>query len=92
MRETIKFIIMKVVCIENLHRIEYTHRSGKMHNVLIKIGEVYEVVGEDHELSYFYNIKYLGGTRYIPKGLFITLEEYREKQLNVLLNTLNKVQ
>ena len=70
--------MIKILCISNLYEMTDTTWNG------IEIGKTYDAVKENKN-SYFIERR-IGVLYKYPKHLFILLSEYRNQQINSILN------
>lgn len=77
-----KMVGIKIICID-----DYTWNSGSTYGKKypLTIGKIYEITGVINE--YFYSIVNDDGSdKNYPVDNFITLAEYRDKQIEEILN------
>ncbi len=74
---------MKVICIKN----KYKTDSGEIRTFNITVGKIYNVLCCENCLGrYFVIVDDDGNKKYLSERYVITLEEYRNKQIDKIIN------
>ena len=75
---------LKIICINNINKNVYPLSKNRF----ITLDKTYEILFtiKDNDTLYFYVINDNGYTDAFPDYFFISIDEYREEQLNKLLN------